>query len=76
MRYLKTHFEVHKFGNEQSRTAWKVEGLIPDKVKFCDGLMMSKGREYNFTSNTDDVDCKKCQKKIDTWLKNGFDLPF
>ena len=76
MSYLKVHYEVHSFGNEQAREAWKKEKLIPDKTKFCDGLMMSKGREFDFTSKTDDVDCKKCQKKIDVWWKNSFDLPY
>ena len=76
MLLLRTHYEVHNYGTAQAQEAWEREGLIPDKVKFCVGLMMSKGREYNFTSKTDDVDCKKCQKKIDVWCKNRFDLPF
>ena len=73
---LKVHYEVHEFGNKQAKELWKSERLIPDKVKFCDGLMLGKGREFDFTSKTDDVDCKKCQKKIDIWLKNRFDLPY
>ena len=76
MIILKTHYEVHDFGDEQARELWQYEGLIPDKVKFCDGLMLKKGREFDFTSKTDDVDCKKCQKKIDVWCKNRFDLPY
>lgn len=76
MAYLKTHYEVHEFGSEQALKTWNKEGLIPNKVKFCDGLMMRKGREFNFTSKTDDVDCKKCQKKINVWLENNFDLPY
>lgn len=73
---LRTHYEVHEFGSAQARETWAAEGLIPDKVKFCDGLMMVKGREFDFTSKTDDVDCKKCQKKIDAWCMYGFDLPY
>ena len=76
MTFLKTHYEVHKFGSEQARESWKKEGLIPDKIKFCDGMMMKKGREFEFTSKTDDVDCIKCQKKIDRWWKNDFALPY
>ena len=76
MQLLKTHYEVHEYGNKQAQDAWQKEGLIPGKVKFCDGLMLSKGREFDFTSKTDDVDCKKCQKKIDVWCKNNFDLPY
>ena len=76
MKHLKTHYEVHEFGNKKAKDAWQKEGLIPDKVKFCDGLMLSKGREFYFTSKTDDVDCKKCQKKLDVWWKNNFDLPY
>jgi len=75
MTLLKTHYEVHDYGTPEAREAWRREALIPDKVKFCDGLMLRKGREFDFTSKTDDVDCKKCQKKIDVWLKNNFDLP-
>lgn len=55
---------------------WRHEGLIPDKVKFCDGLMLHKDREMDFTKDTDYVDCKKCRKKIDAWMVNGFDLPY
>lgn len=73
---LKVHYEVHEFGSNEAKEDWKLSGLIPDKVKFCDGLMMKKGREIYFTSKTDDVDCKKCQKKIDVWCKNNFDLPY
>ena len=76
MKFLKVHYEVHKYGDEQARELWDYEGLIPDKVKFCDDLMLKKGREFDFTSKTDDVDCKKCQKKIDLWWKNNFDLPY
>ena len=76
MSYLKTHYEVHEFGSSQARESWKKESLIPDKVKFCDGLMMSEGREFNFTSKASDVDCKKCQKKLDVWWENNFDLPY
>jgi len=76
MSFLKTHYEVHQFGSAEAQETWKKEGLIPDKVKFCDGLMMSSDREYEFTKNTDDVDCKKCQKKIDIWCINNFDLPY
>lgn len=76
MSYLKTHYQVHQYGNAEAKKAWEKEGLIPDKVKFCDGLMLSKSRSYNFTKKTDDVDCLKCQKKIDIWCKNNFDLPY
>ena len=76
MVFLRTHYEVHEFGSEQARDCWKKEGLVADKVKFCDGLMLAKGRELDFTSKTDDVDCKKCNKKIDIWWRNGFDLPY
>lgn len=75
MAYLKTHYMVHEFGSAQAKEAWKKEGLIPDKVKFCDGLMLRKERQFDFTKDTDGVDCKKCQKKINTWWENGFDLP-
>jgi len=73
---LKVHYEVHQFGSLGARMTWEHEKLIPDKVKFCDGLMLSEGRELDFTSKTDDVDCKKCQKKIEVWCKNRFDLPY
>ena len=76
MKFYKRHYAVHEFGSAQARETWKKEGLIPDKVKFCDGLMMSKGREFDFTKETEGVDCKKCQKKIDLWLVNNFDLPY
>ena len=76
MDYLRTHYETHCFGNKEAQETWRAEGLIPDKVKFCDGLMLKKGRSFDFTKNTDDVDCKKCQKKIDEWWRNNFDLPY
>jgi hypothetical protein len=75
MKFLRTHYEEHSYGSQEAKDAWKREGLIPDKIKFCDGLMLAKGREFDFTSDTDSVDCKKCQKKIEAWLINGFDLP-
>ena len=75
MTFLKTHYEVTEYGSIQANDAWKREGIIPGKVKFCDGLMMRNGREYDFTSETDDVNCKKCQKKIDMWTVHGFELP-
>lgn len=76
MGLLKSHYVVHEYGDERARESWEKEGLIPDKVKFCDGLMLRKGRELDFTRKTDDVECKKCQKKIDIWWMNGFDLPY
>ena len=72
---FKTHYEKHRYGNSEAQRQWEKEGLIPDKVKFCDALMMVKGRELYFTRNTDEVDCKKCQKKIDSWTRNKIDLP-
>lgn len=75
MVYLKTHYSIHKYGNSEAQEAWKREGLIPDKVKFCDGLMLPKNRQFDFTRDVDGVDCLKCRKKIDDWCKNGFDIP-
>lgn len=76
MTHLKTHYQVHQYGIAEAKEAWEKEGLIPDKVKFCDGLMLSKNRIYNFTKNTEHVDCLKCQKKLDVWRKSNFDLPY
>ena len=64
MADLKTHYVVHEFGSSEAKEVWKYEGLIPDKVKFCDGLMLHKDRDWHFTKDTDYVDCKKCQKKM------------
>lgn len=75
MTWLKTHYEVYAVGSKDSYEAWRKEGLILNKKKFCDGLMLTKNRHGNFTRKTDDVDCKKCQKKIDRWLSHGFNLP-
>ena len=75
MQHLKTHLQVREGGDAEAQAQWKAEGLTLNKVKFCDGLMLSKSREYDFTKDTDDVDCKKCQKKIQLWFENGFDLP-
>ena len=76
MSSLKTHYETHEFGSHEAQSMWENERLIPDKVKFCDGLMMKKGRELNFTKDVGYVDCKKCQKKIDSWAVNRLDLPY
>lgn len=76
MSHLKTHYVVHDFGSKSAQEIWKRENLIPDKFKFCDGLMLKKDRFSDFTKKTDEVDCKKCQKKIDVWWKNNFDLPY
>lgn len=74
--YLKTHYQIHGAGNKQAQESWVNDGLIPYKVKFCDGLMMSKNRAFDFTKDTDGVDCENCRKKIDSYVKNGFDLPY
>ena len=76
MNNLKTHYQVYEYGSPEAQDMWKHEGLISDKVKFCDGLMLRKDREQNFTKDTDYVDCKKCQKKIKSCTENGFDLPY
>lgn len=76
MQHYKTHYQVREFGSQEARETWMREGLTLDKVKFCDGLMLTKDREYDFTKDTEGVDCKKCLKKIDIWCQNGFDLPY
>tara|TARA_R110000851_G_C12923478_1_gene550574 strand:+ start:537 stop:767 length:231 start_codon:yes stop_codon:yes gene_type:complete len=76
MKSLKTHYETHELGSPEAQSMWENEQLIPDKVKFCDGLMMRKGRELNFTKDVGYVDCKKCQNKIDLWAINRLNLPY
>ena len=73
---LKVHYEKHVYGDFTAIQVWESEGLISGKVKFCDDLMLKKGRELGFTSKTDDVDCKKCQKKIELWCIYNVDLPY
>jgi len=76
MTHLKTHYQEWTHGSAEALEQWAHEGLIPGKVKFCDGLMLSKERHFDFTKDTDGIDCKKCLKKIDIWAQNGFDLPY
>ncbi len=73
---LKTHYQKWTFGSAAALDQWSREGLIPCRVKFCDDLMLSTERGFDFTKNTDDVDCKKCLNKIQVWTENGFDLPY
>lgn len=75
MKHYKTHYQVNQYGSPDALKAWAREGLTPNKVKFCDGLMLSKSREHDFTKDTEGVDCKKCQKKMHTWAVNGFVPP-
>jgi hypothetical protein len=72
---LKTHFEVVSYGSEQAQDSWKREKLIPHKTKFCDDLMLQKGRELDFTSDTDFVTCKKCLRKIQHYAEMRMDIP-
>ena len=76
MQHLKIHYQVYQAGGADSNDAWLREKLIPNKAKFCDDLMLRIERCGDFTKDTDDVDCKKCQKKIESWHQNGFDLPY
>ena len=76
MPHLKTHYQTWAYGDSDAKAQWRAERIEPGKAKFCDGLMLSVKRAFDFTKDTDYVDCKKCQKKIDTWARNGFDLPF
>ena len=76
MRILKVHLSKWVYGDSQAQEAWKHEGLINGKVKFCDDLMLNKDRAFDFADSASDVDCKKCLAKIDAWCKNGFDLPY
>ena len=76
MQHLKIHYQIHTYGNSDAKAQWKSSGVEPDKAKFCDGLMLGIDRSMHFTKDTDYVDCKKCQKKIDTWAMNRFDLPY
>lgn len=76
MQHLKTHYMTREFGSPEAIEQWKREGLIPNKVKFCDGLMLHEKRQFDFTKDSEAVDCKKCQKKINVWLENRFDLPY
>ena len=76
MQHLKTHYQTWTYGDADAKAQWEFEGIEPNKAKFCDGLMLGTERRFDFTKKTDDVDCKKCQKKIDTWIINGFDLPY
>ena len=71
----KTHFEIIKWGNLQAEEVWLKEKTIPHKYKFCDGLMLKKGRELDFTTDTDRVTCKKCWKKIESYNSNRVDIP-
>jgi len=72
---LKIHFEVIEYGSEQAQESWKKEKLIPHKTKFCDSLMLSMGRELDLTSDTDNVTCKKCLRKIKNYAENIMDIP-
>jgi len=76
MAHLKTHYQTWTYGDADAKAQWDASGIEPDKTKFCDGLMLGTERSMDFTKDTDYVDCKKCQKKMDTWWKNGFDLPY
>lgn len=76
MSHLKIHYQVYQTGGADANDAWLREKLIPNKAKFCDDLMLGIERSGDFTKDTDYVDCKKCQNKIDTRAKNGFDLPY
>ena len=73
---MRTHYSVHAPGREDATKQWQYEGLVPSKVKFCDGLMLRKDRHLDFTKSTEWVDCKKCLKKIEVWEQNNFDLPY
>ena len=72
---LRTHFAVIEYGSEQAQESWKKENLIPHKTKFCDDLMLHKGRELDFTDDTDNVTCKKCLRKIQRYAENRVDIP-
>lgn len=76
MTQLKTHYSVYQHGNDQAKEGWIREGLVPNKVKFCDGLMLSKSRSLDFTKKTDHVDCKRCKNKINRFWEHGLDLPY
>ena len=76
MVILKVHLSEWVYGDSTAQSQWRREGLINGKVKFCDGLMLKKGRVFDFSELASGVDCKKCLKKIDSWSKNGFDLPY
>ena len=65
MKHLKIHYRVLQYGDKDAQITWYHSGIIPNKTKLCDGLMMKKGREDNFTDKASDVDCLKCLKKID-----------
>jgi hypothetical protein len=75
MSQPKTHYSVTEYGSDAALAQWKIEGLIPNKVKLCDGLMLKDNRIYDFTKNTDDVNCKHCLRKIEKYHINGFNLP-
>ena len=73
---MKTHYQKWIYGPDAARSQWKLEGLTPNKVKFCDDLMLKKSRALDFVKDTDYVECKRCLKKIKLWAENGFDLPY
>jgi len=75
MTDMKVHFEKWVYGSTETINAWEREGLIPSKVKFCDDLMLPKSRRYDFTKESEWVSCKRCQKKIDTFLIHDLDFP-
>ncbi len=76
MQNLKTHYQVHTAGGADAHNQWRAEGLLLNKAKFCDGLMLSEERWLDFTKDIEGVDCKRCLKKIDIWTVNGFELPY
>jgi hypothetical protein len=76
MTNLKTHYQIWVYGDENAQDAWTREGLVNGKVKFCDGLMLKKDRELDFSKDAEGVDCSKCRAKIESWFENGFELPY
>ena len=42
----------------------------------ADCPICDKAKHFYANIETGQFDCKKCQKKIESWTKNGFDLPY
>lgn len=70
----KTHYPVREIASDDGREQQKREGLTLDFVKFCDGLMLSLDRRYDFVS-AENVTCKKCNNKIERLANAGVSLP-
>lgn len=69
---MKVHLQQDEHNSYDRKTVleiWEKENLIPDLVRKCDGLMMTKDNIKYFTDDMDEVTCKRCIKMWNKFVR-------